>query len=101
MAVKICHYCNSIILSTGYCSNRNCIMGKKKQATVNQCVKIAELCDELGISIDGKDFEKLMTDKASKIISDLIDRKVKAALYGEELSGDINFDKDIRKAIRR
>ena len=101
MAVKICPYCNSIILSTGYCSNRKCLMGKKKQATVNQCVKIAELCEELGISIEGRDFERLMTDKASEIIADLINRKVQAALYGEELNGDIDFSKDIRKAVRR
>jgi hypothetical protein len=70
--------------SAGFCRNRKCVLGHSKAASVEQCVKIAELCEELGIDTAGKDYNRLTKDKASDIISKLIERKVGNALYGED-----------------
>lgn len=84
MAVKICPFCKCIFTSAGFCRNRECILAHSRGATVKQCVKIAELCEELGIDTTGKDYNRLTKDKASDIISRLIERKVGNALYGED-----------------
>ena len=85
MNTKFCPYCKCLFTKTGYCRNRDCILGNKQQATVNQIEKICQLCEQLNIDLSDKDFEKLTKQKASELIAKLIKRKVNNELYKEEL----------------
>jgi len=88
MAAKFCPYCKCLILSNGKCRNTKCILGNKDAATLPQIELIYRLCSEMGISLEGKDPNKLTKDRASKIIKDLISRKTLSELYGSEVEAE-------------
>ena len=88
MSVKICPYCQCIILPSGKCRNSKCILGAQGQATIKQKELIHELCEELGIDISTRDPNKLTKEKASKLIKKLITRRVIEETYGSEVDED-------------
>ncbi len=88
MGVKFCPFCQCMMLTNGKCRNRDCVMGNKEQATIDQLELVYKLCSELGIDTTGKDPNKLTKEKASKLIKKLIARKTLEETYGSEVDDD-------------
>lgn len=84
MAARFCSYCKCLILPDNTCRNRDCVLGVKDRASVPQIEKIYQLCEELEISLSGKDPNTLTRKKASTLIEKLIKRKVHRKLYESE-----------------
>lgn len=72
---KFCPICQCLILSSGFCRNKDCKFSNKYTATANQITKINDLCEELNVPITNYNYKKITTGQASRILKKLLLKK--------------------------